>query len=827
MKRIILCVGLLITLAGLSAIGLAGERYAQEALEYFQRGDYRNAIRLFNDANKAADGSRPEYFYWIGTANIALRNPDSAKFWLNEYLESGDTRFQDQAETYLEIIDMQSLIFENVTLRQMPNYINSRNSDFGAVVDPEGKFLYFTSLRPARHDKENIWRSERLNTGWGRPELVEELNTDNNESVGSFSSDGSIAYLFGNYERGKIDGDIYTSGLNRKWEKPIPIHDLNTPLTETQPMIYQDSLMFFVSSRDGGYGGTDIWVSIRNNRHWGEPINLGARINSHGNEQTPFLDYDGRTLFFASNVHPGFGGFDLFKAVRLSEGWTKWSVPENLGMPFNSIGNDRYFYRIKHSNEAFISSDRDVDGFENLFALNVVYAPREYVVYDEETGEKIVIPFEEDLDMDERMLPEDERHPRQYISFSGKVSEPDGRPVETEIHFIYRLGRTRFQRTVESNASGTYEINLPYAPLYAVVINKAGYLPYRHDLELERGVLSYKHDIILERGIGDFIDITKVLTDEDDDLVRDYVTFIGTISDEDGIGLSAPVHFVYRIGRIRFQRTANSDVTGHFEIRLPYTSPYAVVVNLEGYLPYSEDIELERGQHQFELDIILIKGVADEVDIDELMTEERKTVEFFGVVTDEEGKPMAVDIEFTYTLDDNRFVEVAFSDAETGHFKLPLPLASKYIVVVDKEGFFQFRQEVVVDASAKTHELKIVMQRLIDEKVFVFDDIQFKFDSSELLPASMPILNQIVLTLLNNPEIKVEISGHTCNIGTAEYNLGLSRRRAESVKKYLISKGIDAPRLTSVGYGLTKPVADNATLEGKIRNRRVEVKVIR
>ncbi len=826
MRRLVLCIVIVVLAIGLSAIGLSGERYAQEALEYYQRGDYRSAIRLFNDANDAAGGNRPEFFYWIGTANIALHNSESAKFWLNEYLESGDLRFRDQAQTYLEIIDMQSLIFEKVSIRKMPAYINSRNSDFGAVTDSEGKYLYFTSLRPARREKENIWRSERLNTGWGRPEFIDEWNTDGNESIGSFSRDGRIAYLFGNYERGKIDGDLCQSTLNRRWGKPSPITELSTPKTETQPMVYEDSLMFFVSAREGGYGGTDIWVSVLEGDQWGDPINLGTRINSTGNEQTPFLDYDSRTLFFASNGHPGLGGYDLFKSVRLDEGWTKWSVPENLGIPTNSIGTDRSFYRIKHTNEAFISSDRDVEGFENLYTINVVYAPREHVEFDEDTGEKIVIPLEEDMDLEKRMLPEDERPPRQYIVFSGRVTDQEKVPLETQIHFVYRMGRIRFQRTVESDPAGLYEISLPYAPIYAVVVNKAGFLPYRDDLELQRGILAYRYDITLERGIADDIDIARVLTD-DDELVRDYVTFVGSISDETGRAIAAPIHFIYRIGRIRFERTANSGDDGQFEICLPYTSTYTVVVSLDDYLPFSKEVELERDQRQFRLDIVLVSGVADVADIDAIMADERQMIEFYGIVTDEDGKPMGVDIEFSYIIDNNRFVEVTSSSAETGKFRFLLPVVNRYTVIVDQEGFFQFRRVLEITAGVKTQELNIVLKRLIEEKVFIFDDIQFKFDSAELLLASMPILNQIVLTLLNNPEIKVEISGHTCNIGTAEYNLGLSRRRAESVRQYLVSKGIDRAHLTSVGYGLTRPVADNRTLEGKIRNRRVEVKVIK
>jgi len=87
-------------------------------------------------------------------------------------------------------------------------------------------------------------------------------------------------------------------------------------------------------------------------------------------------------------------------------------------------------------------------------------------------------------------------------------------------------------------------------------------------------------------------------------------------------------------------------------------------------------------------------------------------------------------------------------------------------------------------------------------------------------------LNDIALTLLRNPGIRMEISGHTCNQGRTSYNLVLSRQRAQSVADYLKSKGIDPIRLIVVGYGPNRPIASNKTESGRERNRRVELKVI-
>jgi len=80
--------------------------------------------------------------------------------------------------------------------------------------------------------------------------------------------------------------------------------------------------------------------------------------------------------------------------------------------------------------------------------------------------------------------------------------------------------------------------------------------------------------------------------------------------------------------------------------------------------------------------------------------------------------------------------------------------------------------------------------------------------------------------MLNNPEIKIEISGHTCNIGSAKYNQGLSERRAKAVLEYLVKKDVEAERLTHKGFGLTQPLNGNKTAAERALNRRVEVKVM-
>ena len=107
----------------------------------------------------------------------------------------------------------------------------------------------------------------------------------------------------------------------------------------------------------------------------------------------------------------------------------------------------------------------------------------------------------------------------------------------------------------------------------------------------------------------------------------------------------------------------------------------------------------------------------------------------------------------------------------------------------------------------------------------VFEDVHFDFDRYSLRPEALRTLDEAVRVLQQNPDVHVEIEGHTCNIGTAEYNLALGERRANSVKDYLVSRGIGADRFRTISYGEERPKYDNSREETRRLNRRAALLV--
>ncbi|KAF0151060.1 MAG: OmpA/MotB domain protein [Ignavibacteria bacterium] len=137
-----------------------------------------------------------------------------------------------------------------------------------------------------------------------------------------------------------------------------------------------------------------------------------------------------------------------------------------------------------------------------------------------------------------------------------------------------------------------------------------------------------------------------------------------------------------------------------------------------------------------------------------------------------------------------------------------------------------------IEEMIKAHIPKEITKEIVVEKPakafvekWVLVGVNFDNNSSKLTAESYPLLFDAVKTLLKNPDMKVEIEGYTDNIGSESYNQKLSERRAEAVKKYLVSKGVAESRLTVLGKGESNPVADNATADGRAMNRRIEFKV--
>jgi outer membrane protein OmpA-like peptidoglycan-associated protein len=155
--------------------------------------------------------------------------------------------------------------------------------------------------------------------------------------------------------------------------------------------------------------------------------------------------------------------------------------------------------------------------------------------------------------------------------------------------------------------------------------------------------------------------------------------------------------------------------------------------------------------------------------------------------------------------------------------------AKDYRLTVEVEGFMFINQTVKLDGASEQEKVvnrTVEMRKLEPQMVSILRNLYFDFDKATFKQESYPELNKLERMMSQNPNIKVEIGGHTDMIGTKNYNLFLSRKRAEAVKDFLTKKGIDPRRIKAVGYGTSKPLVSNDDEEdGRELNRRVEFKV--
>ena len=171
---------------------------------------------------------------------------------------------------------------------------------------------------------------------------------------------------------------------------------------------------------------------------------------------------------------------------------------------------------------------------------------------------------------------------------------------------------------------------------------------------------------------------------------------------------------------------------------------------------------------------------------------------------------------------------------KTGKYLVILPPGKNYNVTYEAEGYLFKSENLIVPKNSAFQSMKkeIKLAPIKANESIVLNNVFFEFNSYELTADSKTELNKLFSLLSNNPSIKVEIQGHTDSKGNNSLNLKLSQNRAESVRKYLIKKGIKGARIKAVGYGETKPIAKNTNAdgsdneEGRALNRRIELKIL-
>ena len=247
--------------------------------------------------------------------------------------------------------------------KNIGNIVNSSDDEYiNQYYHAEEKIVITNFHRYESLVSENVYVSYMIDSLWTMPKPLFENMDAKDIGAANVSADGSEIYFStSSLYDGYGSCDIYcVKYVDGKWSAPHNINSINTHEWESQPSISADGKELYFVRGNRKAGTTDMFVSYRDfEGNWSKAERLSLKINTDGNERSPFIHHDGKTLYFSSDKHLGMGGFDLFVSRRDANG--DWSEPVNLGYPLNSSYDEMNLVVSNDAVKAFISSQR-LDG---------------------------------------------------------------------------------------------------------------------------------------------------------------------------------------------------------------------------------------------------------------------------------------------------------------------------------------------------------------------------------------------------------------------------------------------------------------------------------
>jgi len=428
-------------------------------------------IMIIPYLQKARDGGIKDkkYDFYLGRANHLQHKFETAIKYYETYkatLKPNDPMIyevdQDIAYSKNGIELVKNPL--KVKIKNLGPVVNSPYPDYVPVISADETVLIFTSRRPnttgGKTDPtngqyyEDIYQSIKLkDSSWSAPiDIGNGINTASHDACVALSPDGMELIIY--KVTGHDNGDLYVSELNGSlWGPPKKYgSSINTGNWEPSASITSDEkTIFFTSNRDGGHGGTDIYMTRKQvNGEFGPAILLGPKINTAEDEDAPFIHADGKTLYFSSKGHKSMGGYDIFYCTINTETGEILSEPKNIGYPINTADDDIFFVWSADGKRAYFSSVRE-GGY----------------------GDKDIY-----------MLEREEAKAALVVLKGLIVSCDGGKPVSATI-IVTDLTTQKPLGVYNSNSkTGKYTVVLPAGKNYGISVEAPGYLFYSKNIDI-------------------------------------------------------------------------------------------------------------------------------------------------------------------------------------------------------------------------------------------------------------------------------------------------------------------------------------------------------
>jgi outer membrane protein OmpA-like peptidoglycan-associated protein/tetratricopeptide (TPR) repeat protein len=331
--------------------------------------------------------------------------------------------------------------------------INTELPEYLPCFTADGNYMIYTSRYGGQED---FFQSQKINGEWIKGiNIGEPINTLDNEGAETISADGRfLVYTVCNRREDFGGCDLYFSEMkNGEWSIPQNIGlPVNSTAWESQPSLSADGrTLYFVSSRNGGRGKKDLWVTYKmKNGRWMQPRNLGDVINTSGNESSPHIHADGQTLYFSSDGHVGMGEADMFMTTRQADG--SWSKPKNLGYPINTKAAENSLVVSLDGSIGYFASDReDSKGATDIYSFEMPQSIR----------------------------------PKPVTYLKAQVTDAaTGFDLQAEVELV-QLSTGLVYTEAITTESGEFLICLPSGDDYALNVSRKGYLFYSENFALK------------------------------------------------------------------------------------------------------------------------------------------------------------------------------------------------------------------------------------------------------------------------------------------------------------------------------------------------------
>jgi outer membrane protein OmpA-like peptidoglycan-associated protein/tetratricopeptide (TPR) repeat protein len=355
--------------------------FKNKAIPYFEKAKAKDKEHEYSDID-----------YYLGVSYHYGHNFDKAIEFYNKYKSTVDStsdygkQVWPTINKYIQNCKVGKILLAKpikAKIDHLNTNINSVYTEAWPIVSADGNTIFFASQRHETSGGqidddldeyyEDMYFSTKSHGKWSKAKHVGPINTFKHDAPLAISADGKRLYFYTSDENGSTD--IYYSDNNgSEWSMPMKMEaPINSTSLESGCAISEDGKTFyFASDRPGGYGGMDLYVStLQADGKWGVPKNLGSKINSAFDEESPSIVSGGNVLYFSSDGPNSIGGLDVFK-TKYNPADTSWSAPVNMGYPLNTADHEYHISFLPDGKSGYFSTYRkDTYGEEDIYHFEI------------------------------------------------------------------------------------------------------------------------------------------------------------------------------------------------------------------------------------------------------------------------------------------------------------------------------------------------------------------------------------------------------------------------------------------------------------------------